>query len=400
MNGGWPRVLAVCGLLVLAGCVAPAADHPAASNPGDIDQPTTPATTTAAGDTTTDAPEGVVVEGGSVDVDVNRTYERVQRLLGADFPGTRVVVRNLTQYKSADYGNVPFFRVFGVENPALDESEPTGLTTLDASVYVSPAGADSSRVEQVVAHEFVHVAQVREEMVPWFGGLSLERVTLDEQLARRSLVEGGAVYVTDAYSEEFLPEEERQSAYVAAGYENGSSGDRIVWSQYHFGAQYVNATIDDPTDLAAVYEDAPETTENVLHPGKTDDPAALDVDVSPEDYTRVDSRTVRVGELLTRITLRDVTNKSVAANASAGWANDRVVVFRKSGAWHIAWVTRWDTPADADEFTAAARELGTEAGTDSEFRVDRLAGDTVVVFAGSERFVEEANASGNVTVVA
>jgi len=393
-------VLAVCGLLVLAGCVAPAADHPAASNPGDIDQPTTPATTTAAGDTTTDAPEGVVVEGGSVDVDVNRTYERVQRLLGADFPGTRVVVRNLTQYKSADYGNVPFFRVFGIENPALDESEPTGLTTLDASVYVSPAGADSSRVEQVVAHEFVHVAQVREEMVPWFGGLSLERVTLDEQLARRSLVEGGAVYVTDAYSEEFLPEAESQSAYVEAGYENGSSGDRVVWSQYHFGAQYVNATVDDPTDLAAVYEDAPETTENVLHPGKTDDPAPLDVDVSAEEYTRVDSLTVRVGELLTRITLRDVTNKSVAANASEGWANDRVVVFRESGAWDIAWVTRWDTPADADEFAAAARELGTEAGAVSEFRVDRLDDETVVVFAGSDDFLGTAAASGNVTVTA
>lgn len=400
MNGGWPRVLAVCVLLVLAGCVAPAANHPAASTPGDTDQPTTPATTTASGDTTTDAPEGVVVEGGSFDFDANRTYERVQRLLGADYQGTRVVVRNLTQYKTAEYDNVPFFRVFGVENPEIDESEPTGLTTLDASVYVAPADADSARLEQVLAHEFVHVAQVREDLVPWFGGLSLERVTLDEQLARRSLVEGGAVYVADAYSDEFLPDEERQSAYVEAGYENGSSGDRFVWSQYHFGAQYVNATIDAPQDLAAVYEDAPETTENVLHPGKTDDPAALDVEVTAADYTRVDSRTVRVGELLTRITLRDVTNKSTAAAASEGWGSDRVVVFRDSGAWSLAWVTRWDTAADADEFEAAAGEFGTEPGADSEFRVDRIDDETVVVFAGSDDFLETASASGNVTVTA
>jgi hypothetical protein len=400
MTGGWPRVLAVCGLLVLAGCAAPAADHPAASDRVDVDGPATPTTTTASGDETTDAPEGVVVEGASFDVDVNRTYERVQRLLGADYAGTRVLVRNLTRYKSADYGDVPFFRVFGIEDPALDESQPTGLTTLDASVYVAPAGADSARLEQVLAHEFVHVAQVREGLVPWFGGLSLERVTLDEQHARRALVEGGAVYVTDAYSEEFLPDEERQSAYVEAGYENGSSGDRFVWSQYHFGAQYVDATIDAPQDLAAVYEDAPETTENVLHPGKTDDPAALDVEVTATDYTRVDSRTGRVGELLTRITLRDVTNKSTAAAASEGWGSDRVVVFRDSGTWSIAWVTRWDTAADADEFEAAAGELGTEPGADSEFRVDRHDDDTVVVFAGSDDFLETASASGNVTVTA
>lgn len=392
MTARWLRVLAVAALLVLAGCSAPVADEPVA-----VGDDATGATT--ASPTTDGPPEGVVVRGGRLDVDVNRTYDRVRRLVDGDYAGTRVVVRDLTAYKTADYGDVPFFRVFGVGDPALDENQPTGITTLDAVVYVSPAGADGARLEQVLAHEFVHVAQVREEMVPWFGGVSLGRVTLDERLAQRALVEGGAVYVTDAYTREYLPGEPRQSARIAAGYENGTAGTRLVWSQYHFGFRYVNATVDAPSALPDVYEDAPETTESVLHPGERDAPASLDVTVDAGEYQQVESPTVRAGELLTRITLRAATDRQTAANASEGWGNDRVVAFRTDGGFGVAWVTRWDADEDADEFAAAARELGTATDVDS-VRVTRLDAETVVVFGGSEAFVDTATASGNVTVSA
>lgn len=399
MTAGWRRVFAVSVLLVVAGCTAPVADDPV--SPVASEAPTsTPAATTSDEPPAADQSEGVVVENGSLDVDVNRTFDRVQALVGTEYDGTRVLVRDLTSYKSGDYSGVPFFRVFGIENPALDESQPTGVTTLDATVYVTPAGASPTRIEQVLAHEFVHVAQVRSEMVPWFDGVSLERVTLDEQFARRSLVEGGAVYVTDAYTAEYLPDAQRQSDRIAAAYENGSSGNRVVWSQYHFGAQYVDETVEESGDLASVYEDAPTSTENVLHPGERDELAPLDVDVEDDEYRRVDSRTVQVGELVTRITLRDVTNRSTAVTASSGWGNDRVVVFSTDQTWHVAWVTRWDTEQDADEFAAAAGELGADPDTDSAFRVDRVDDETVVVFAGSEAFVETAEASGNVTVAA
>ncbi|MFB6270964.1 MAG: hypothetical protein ABEH83_13545, partial [Halobacterium sp.] len=137
MTDRWRRVLAVTLLLAVAGCVAPVADDPVTTGPEDSSPDATAPTTTT--ESTTAPPEGVVVEGGSFETDVNRTFERVQSLLGAEYAGTRVVVRDLTQYKTADYSAVPFFSVFGIENPSLDESQPTGLTTLDATVYVTPA---------------------------------------------------------------------------------------------------------------------------------------------------------------------------------------------------------------------------------------------------------------------
>ncbi|WP_336035016.1 hypothetical protein [Halobacterium yunchengense] len=393
------RVLAACLLLAVAGCTAPVADQRAPVGDGDgaADAPrTTAAPTTGAGG----APEGVQVTGGDLEPDANRTFERVQALVGAEYAGTRVFVRDLTQYKTADYGAVPFFDALGVPDPELDEGQPTGLTTLDATVYVSPANASAARVEQVLAHEFVHVAQLRGEIVPWFGALSLSRVSLDERFARRALVEGGAVYVTDAYTRAHLPGERLQSERVAAAYENGSAGNRVVWSQYHFGVRYVGDAVDAPGDLPAVYEDAPETTENVLHPGERDAVVPLDVDVEAGEYTRTESPTVRAGELLARIVLRDATNESVATEAAAGWGNDRVVAFADGADSHVAWVTRWDTTRDADEFAAAADALGDRPGVAHEYRVERVDDATVVVFAGDREFVDDASASGNVTVAA
>ena len=363
---------------------------------GGADQPTVDDTTTTDNDS---APQGVRVVGRDLAFDANQTFDGVESLVDGDYAGTRVLVRDLTRYKSADLGQVPFFRVFGVSNPSLDTDQPAGLTTLDATVYLSPAEAGPARLEQVLAHEFVHVAQIRAEMVPWFGGLSLGRVSLDERFARRALVEGGAVYVTDAYTRQHLANLSLQSEHIAERYAEGSSGNRVVYGQYHFGYQYVNATVDDPANLATVYEDAPETTENLLHTGERDEPVPLDVTAESEEFERVQSPTGTAGELVTRITLRDTTGKARAVNASEGWGNDRVVTFEGRWGRSVAWVTRWDTPADADEFAAAARTLGNDSDVQA-LRTTRLDDETVVVFAGTESFVEAASASGNVTVTA
>jgi hypothetical protein len=380
------RTLAVCALIVLAGCAGGTV-----GGPEDVPfHPTGQSGAEAA---------GVVVERGPLDVEVNRTYERVQGLVDVDLAGTRVVVRDLTSYKTTNYGNVPFFSVLGIRGASLDASEPAGLTTFDSTVYISPAAAGPERVEQVLAHEFVHVAQIREGMVPWFGGLSLTQVSLDKRLARRGLVEGGAVYVTDAYTRQHLSGVQLQSASVAEGYADGPTGNRLVWGQYHFGYQYVAATIDDTDELATVYDDAPETTENVLHPGNRDELVPLDVAVETrtDEFRQTTSRTGRAGELVTRIVLREDTTRATAIEASAGWGNDRVVTFTDGVDEQFAWVTRWDSERDAEEFEQAARELETDAyGYD--LRVERLDADTVVVFGGTEEFLADASVSGNVTV--
>lgn len=396
MSSRWLRALSLCALLVLAGCAAPAGETPVAGAP-TADASTTNATTTTTPDDGS-APEHVVVDG-ELPVDANVTFDRVAALLDAEYAPTRVVVQDLSGRTVAAFSGVPFFAAFGVSGPEAAGTGPAGLTTLDATVYLSPAAADSARVEQVLAHEFVHVAQVREDMVPWFEGEAGAAGSLDEQFARRALVEGGAVYVTDAYTREHQPALGSQSAQMAAAYANASAGGRFLYGQYYFGARYANATLDDPAELPDLYEDPPETAENVLHPGTDDDPVALNVTVESDAFDRERSQTRRAGELLARVVLRQTATRSTAREAAAGWGNDRVVAFDTANGSAVAWVTRWDTPADADEFADAARSLDA-LQTGNEYRTERVSEDTVVVFAGSETFVETAEATGNVTVAA
>jgi len=220
----------------------------------------------------------------------------------------------------------------------------------------------------------------------------------DERFARRALIEGGAVYVTDQYTREHL-NVTLQSEHIAERYEAGSSGDRIVYSQYYFGSpvrerQHRRSC----ADLADVYDDAPRTTENVLHPGRpTNSPARRD-----HRHRGVRARAVAdrsCGRTRHAHHAPRRHRKPQAVNASEGWGNDRVVVFEDGWERSVAWVTRWDTAADADEFAAAARTLGNETDTEA-FRTTRLDEETVVVFAGTESFVETASASGNVTISA
>lgn len=383
--------VALAALLVLAGCTAPAKE-----SPGQADAPA------ATADAPDDAgpPEGVVVRGGTLRFDANATHDRVQALLDGQFAGTVVTVRDLTSRTSADLGGVPFYRLFGVSNVSLDAERPGGLTRASGAVTISPANASAARVEQVLAHELVHVAQIRERMVPWFAGVAYDRAPLDERLAQRALVEGGAVYATDAYTRAHLPGVAPQSTQVARLYADGSSGERLVYGQYHFGYRYANATLSDASALPALYDDAVDTTERLLHPESSDSPVALDVTVDAETAQRVRSPTRRAGELATRILLRDVVPTERAVAASEGWGNDRVVLFEANGTESAAWVTRWDSAADADEFASAAGALAGNATSEYAYRTARVDDRTVVVFAGTEQFVADASASGNVTVAA
>jgi hypothetical protein len=400
MSSRWLRALALCALLAVAGCAAPAGQTPATSAP-TTDAPTTNATTTPQSTTPPDgvgAPEHVVVDG-DLSVDANQTFDRVAALLDADYAPTRVIVDDLSGRGPATYSQLPFFAAFGVSGPDAAGMGAAGLTTLDATVYLSPSAADSARVEQVLAHEFVHVAQVREDLVPWFEGAAGAARSIDEQFARRALVEGGAVFVTDAYTRAHQPGLDSQSGRLAAAYANASAGGRVAYGQYHFGARYANATLDDPDELPQLYDDPPETAENVLHPGTDDEPVALDVSVAAESFDRERSQTRRAGEFLARVVLRQTANRSTARQAAAGWGNDRVVAFDTPNGSSVAWVTRWDTTDDADEFADAARTLD-DLDAGNEYRTAHVSEDTVVVFAGSENFVETAEATGNVTIAA
>lgn len=132
----------------------------------------------------------------------------------------------------------------------------------------------------------------------------------------------------------------------------------------------------------AFAKDPPRSSEQILHPEKwhtkRDDPVV----VPWPDLSRVlpgwtKATEAQLGELTIRTLLRGALKKDErAGQAAAGWGGDRFAVYERAGERLLAWVTEWDTEADAREFQSAAKGLG------RGWAVQR-AGQRVVVIRGT-----------------
>lgn len=402
MSGRAPTALALAALLVLAGCGAPFGGSEATDAPDASDAPTG-----------TDATDDIAVRNGSLPVDPDRVFDRTRKLLGSDAPPPPAVVvaddQNVTEEPS-----VPeFWSLAGVE--PRDPTERVGVvengyTTALGSVVLYPGeSSNASEVERLLVHEFVHYIQFREERASALRGRL--PATTDGSFVARAVLEGVAAYATDAYLDRYGDGRQRNSevyprlreAYPAGSYQ------RYALAQYVEGHAYVADRLGgegdgDPAAATAVYERPPTTSEQVVH--------GLAPDEEPPRDLRVTVRTAEgdgfssagrdtMGEAFVRAALAGGVGESRAAEAAAGWGNDSRVVFRDDGAVGYAWVLRWDSAADADEFrSAAVQHFAGREGVDA-FRIESVGEGTVVVVLGDRSFVERASVggtAGNVTV--
>jgi hypothetical protein len=371
----------------------------------------TDATEPAAGDSTATAPRtplpaatdspgvraaaerhSIRVENGTLPVAVNPnlTFARMQRLLGTDVsPPTAVRIRSGRTLTADAFASRPFLRLFGVGSSIEDGPTATGLTRGPNAVTLSVrAAADGTTAETTLAHEFVHVTQIR---AGWFDALvnathgAGAAGSTDGDLAFGAVLEGAAVAATDAYRRTYLPRVERARRSLVRRYRTASAGERYTLAPYFFGTRYVASRIDSPTDLGAVQESAPRTTEELIHrlsPG-SEPPVPLRVAVagSGEAGWRAVERAT-AGELFVRIALGPALSDARAARAAAGWGNDRRLTFERSdgsetdggpeasggpgtggtdgtggasegGERGYAWVLRFDDAANATDFAGA-----------------------------------------------
>lgn len=381
--------LAVAALLVLAGCPGGPSDAVStASSP----QPT---------DTDTSVGPEVRVENGTLPVNATRTFTRVTTLTGTDVDPWPVRVRDLSEWQGSatQVGASPLNRALGFRNVSANRSEPTGVTTAGA-VYIHPGNGAPAKTERVLAHEYAHLVQYRTTMLPWRGRLDQPRLTTDRLKTRRSLVEGGAVFVADAYTERYL-DIRSNSAYARGLYRNGSATYRSALAPYVFGDQYVEHRIDDPSNLSAAYENHPQTTEQVIHNYSRDaePPASLAVTASAgsDDWAYLGNNTL--GELTTRTALDTELGRERAAAAAAGWGDDRLIIYRHATdkrRYGWAWVMRWDNASEADELEAALSVYADARHADSRrsFRVEAVDDRTVALVFGDPAFVERTAVRG------
>ena len=133
----------------------------------------------------------------------------------------------------------------------------------------------------------------------------------------------------------------------------------------------------------ALWRRPPSSTEQLLHPEKRDDPPLAVEPATRDGWTSAVS--FELGELGVRAWLAtDDASRPAANDAAAGWGGDRVtlLVRPRTPKPHerlkypdredaVVVSTVWDTPADADEFAAAAESwLRAETAPEDEWRID------------------------------
>ena len=382
-------VLALAAVLVVAGCQAPVAgtadSGPATdSGPGGPDR----------------QPANVTVVNGTLAVDPGLVFARVQTVAGTNVtPPERIRAFD----DESDYGNAslgsgglpPFQEAVGlktgpVSNASALQRQFAGQTSALGTVvvYTGPtATADDTRL--VVAHEFVHYIQFTQGRSAQLRQ-QVDTGTTDGSYVVRSLLEGPAVYTTDAYLERYTDNGTRNSPVyraIAEALPPGHVG-RYGNSQYVEGTEYVTSRVDVPADLPEVYEAPPTTSEQVIHNRTPDEePAvALEAFVEPAQGWQ-EAGTDRLGEAFVRTTLAVGVPQPRADRAAAGWGNDRLYVHRAPGQRNAsyAWTFAWDDADEGAEFERALRAYLDARGERREGRWVLDAGLTARVLTPSER---------------
>ncbi|WP_436912102.1 hypothetical protein [Halosimplex marinum] len=398
-------LIVVClGLLAAtAGCgflAGGRAESPTASPAVDA---TDTAETPATGDSAPGSPEPtatatptagdgeIVPVDGNLSVNATRVFERVERLHGVEADAPTVVVGTGEPREAGTYDS-PFYRAVGITGRIYAAGQLVG----PEEVFVD---ANVSDPERTLAHEFAHTVHSQERWLP----TGLRSVSDDELRAAWAVIEGSAVYTTDEYLRTHAEDARLGSRTLRRSYDDGNPAYRLFVSRYVAGVEYVEARADSPSELEPVLTDPPETTEAILHPDRNVSVGYLAVSTAPGNWSvepgHYPSGADRRGELFVRELLRLELDRAVADSAANGWDNDRSLAFVDPGSNEtaVAWTLRFENATEADEFAAAFERFADRRAANSSltFASERVAPETLTVFAGNETFVDGAVATGS-----
>lgn len=359
------------------------------------------------------AGESVAVVGGEIDADQDALWAWTQRALDRDVNATPAVtiyntdgVGARVQSEAEAFRNLVIF-----EDP---DDPPAGgvlafVSPLSLNVSINADqlprvrnGSTWRTMEGLLVHEFAHVVQFQTPVFRDNQLLALGPST-DELTAYRAMVEGGAEYFADDYTDHSSLDE------MGAIWADPSTpaAYRLSFWPYYRGLEYLQGRLEAPADLWSVYEDRPPTTAAILRgevPG--DEPPVREVAVGLEDYhVEVDDR---MGAAFAEVALSRTVDPARALEIAAEWRWDalRSVQADRGGdadtgddrpLQHV-WVTEWRSPEAADEFEAAmerylAERFEPTAGgwgsvDGQQFSLRRVDDESVALVVGSEQFLE------------
>ncbi len=269
---------------------------------------------------------------------------RLYEILGVIDPGTDLYELYVDLYSE---------NVLGFFDTAEDE-----LYVVDADLReLSPQD------RLTYAHEFVHALQSQHFDI---GSMLDSEETMsdaDRRAAYLAMVEGDAVLLQTIYMLENMTEQEQAAAqglqidistFLAAPH----LVQRIFVFPYVEGAQFVYQFFANGgwREVDALYERAPTSTEQIIHPGKYvlgEDPVDVDipslVGALGEGWSEL--RRDTFGEFALLAYLEDGLMQHEAAVAAAGWGGDEYVVYSgPDGSYALVHRYEWDSLRDAGEF--------------------------------------------------
>lgn len=376
-------------VVVLAGCTAPGTTGSGVTTPGSGQSTATPAH--ASNGTT-----GELTMQSVYGVDANRTIERISTMLGVDYERPEIVLSiNRTRRMGSDYRESltadPFLETFGLADSDVRSENGSfriaGFVDDPHTVVMNP-NLTVVQAETTLAHELVHVVQWQKGWRPrWHGqSISAYRPAGGRDLGSvyTAMQEGTAEYVQSAYYERYgvnLTVEERIGA-LGSYYRNLTGSTQLAWAPYYYGLVYTDRRVANSTGIAELFTSAPVTTEQLLHnlTNAEEPPVALRVEA---DLDAVDRKGAQ-GELFARIALAQTLSRSQATEAAAGWGNDTLLSVETDAGSGFAWVTRWDSVADAGEFERALADWADrrEVAT-TPVAIERVAPETVVLLTNA-----------------
>ncbi|HLY12747.1 MAG TPA: hypothetical protein VKR24_00225 [Candidatus Limnocylindrales bacterium] len=226
-------------------------------------------------------------------------------------------------------------------------------------------------IEQIsYAHEFDHALQDQN-----FGLNKLDlndTSNSDRALARLSLPEGDATLLMSLWAQQNLTPGQLLEMVAEASDPsqtailNAMPDDlkETLLFPYEQGLTWVGnmQALGGWAAVDAAYAKPPDSTEQILHLDKWashEEPIAVTIPASlpaklGSGWTM--PLTDTFGELQFRIWLEQTgkVDSTKAVAAAAGWGGDRMALVEKGNTYGIVMISKWDTPADATEFAAAA----------------------------------------------
>jgi Zn-dependent peptidase ImmA (M78 family) len=268
--------------------------------------------------------------------------------------------------KDADYRDIIF--------DSSDVAVIAGLyvprkKTLFVGEYLDPAVS-----EIVCAHEIVHAFQDKKLNLQQLD--EANKNNFDASMALHSFIEGEATaimleYLLQKHDEMLKDWDDIDYLIEQRVARNAAVRDKILYNVYGYGTRFIQDYLEQKQErgawswpgLNALYTTYPKTMEEVMYPeeynvrlnvagvNKSWNKTAQPLNISlPDSWNNVYS--TRFGEHGVLAFLSTVFDNPKAQKGSSGWDNDKVAIYERNNGKEkiIVFLTKWDSPQDAQEF--------------------------------------------------